>query len=281
MKRFLARTLQTTFLFLIFSGILALAFGGYLRPISSVITRAWISLQTWVSTRYLGIQQFLTAPQDLAALRQRNAELEAQISQLQLQIIELQQQIADREILAALVRYSRANPTYTYKAAQVIGRDPSPFMHYILINAGSNDGLRRGMPVVTHQGLVGRVDAVIDSAARVQLITDPTSSVNVRLQNSRTEAILVGSTTADLWLDMIPQQAKVIPGDLVVTSGLGGVYPPNIPAGQVLDVQKQEAALFQQASVQPTVDFNQLSIVLVILNFTPVDIAPLIPTVTP
>jgi rod shape-determining protein MreC len=154
-------------------------------------------------------------------------------------------------------------------------------MHYILINAGSNDGLRRGMPVVTHQGLVGRVDAVIDSAARVQLITDPTSSVNVRLQNSRTEAILVGSTTADLWLDMIPQQAKVIPGDLVVTSGLGGVYPPNIPAGQVLDVQKQEAALFQQASVQPAVDFNQLSIVLVILNFTPVDIAPLIPTVTP
>lgn len=223
----------------------------------------------------------MSAPQDIVALRQRNAELEAQISQLQSQVIELQQQLADREILAALVRYSRTNPTNTYKAAQVIGRDPSPFMHYIIINAGSNDGIRRGMPVVTHQGLVGRVDAVIDSAARVQLITDPASNVNVRMQNSRTDAVLVGSLTADLTLEMIPQNAQVIPGDLVLTSGLGGVYPPNIPVGQVVDVRKREADLFQQATIQPSVDFAQLSIVLVILNFTPINVSPLIPTVTP
>ncbi|MFO3796810.1 MAG: rod shape-determining protein MreC [Anaerolineales bacterium] len=281
MRQLFSRTFQVTTLFLIISGILALAFGGYLRPLSTWISMAWVSTQTWVSSRYLAIQQFVSAPQDIAALRQRNAELEAQISQLQSQVIELQQQLTDREILAALVRYSRANPTNTYKAAQVIGRDPSPFMHYIIINVGSNDGVRRGMPVVTHQGLVGRVDAVIDSAARVQLITDPTSNVNVRIQNSQTDAVLVGSLTADLTLEMIPQNAQVIPGDLVLTSGLGGVYPPNIPVGQVVDVRKREAELFQQASIQPSVDFAQLSIVLVILNFTPIDVSPLIPTVTP
>lgn len=281
MRQLFSRTLQTTVLFLIIGGIVALAFGGYFRPLSNWVSAAWVTTQTWISSRYLAVQQFLTAPQDIAALRQRNAELEAQVSQLQSQVIELQQQVADREILAALVRYSRANPTNTYKAAQVIGRDPSPFMHYIIINAGSNDGIRRGMPVVTHQGLVGRVEAVIDNAARVQLITDPNSSVNVRLQNSRTEAVLIGSVTADLYLDMIPQDAQVIVGDLVLTSGLGGVFPPNIPVGQVLDVRKREAELFQQATLKPTVDFNQLSIVLVILNFTPVDISPLIPTVTP
>lgn len=281
MRQLFSRTFQVTTIFLIISGILALAFGGYFRPLSTWISTAWVSTQTWVSSRYLAIQQFVSAPQDIVALRQRNAELEAQISQLQSQVIELQQQLADREILAALVRYSRANPTNTYKAAQVIGRDPSPFMHYIIINAGSNDGIRRGMPVVTHQGLVGRVDAVIDSAARVQLITDPASNVNVRMQNSRTDAVLVGSLTADLTLEMIPQDAQVIPGDLVLTSGLGGVYPPNIPVGQVVDVRKREAELFQQATIQPSVDFAQLSIVLVILNFTPIDVSPLIPTVTP
>lgn len=281
MRQLFSRTFQVTILFLIMSGILALAFGGYFRPLSTWISAAWVSTQTWVSSRYLAIQQFVSAPQDIVALRQRNAELEAQISQLQSQVIELQQQLTDREILAALVRYSRANPTNTYKAAQVIGRDPSPFMHYIIINAGSNDGIRRGMPVVTHQGLVGRVDAVIDSAARVQLITDPASNVNVRMQNSRTDAVLVGSLTADLTLEMIPQDAQVIPGDLVLTSGLGGVYPPNIPVGQVVDVRKREAELFQQATIQPSVDFAQLSIVLVILNFTPIDVSPLIPTVTP
>lgn len=281
MRQLFSRTFQVTILFLIISGILALAFGGYFRPLSTWISTAWVSTQTWVSSRYLAIQQFVSAPQDIVALRQRNAELEAQISQLQSQVIELQQQLADREILAALVRYSRTNPTNTYKAAQVIGRDPSPFMHYIIINAGSNDGIRRGMPVVTHQGLVGRVDAVIDSAARVQLITDPASNVNVRMQNSRTDAVLVGSLTADLTLEMIPQNAQVIPGDLVLTSGLGGVYPPNIPVGQVVDVRKREADLFQQATIQPSVDFAQLSIVLVILNFTPINVSPLIPTVTP
>lgn len=281
MKRLFSSTFQTTILFLFIGGLLALALGGYLRPISTWVGGAWVSAQTWVSTRFLAIQQLVAAPQDVNTLRQRNAELEAQIAQLEAQVIELQQQVADRDILAALVKYSRANPTNTYKAAQVIGRDPSPFMHYILINAGSNDGIRRGMPVVTQQGLVGRVDAVIASAARVQLITDPASNVNVRLQNARTEAVLVGSLTADLSLEMIPQEAKVEPGDLVLTSGLGGAFPPNIPVGQVTSVRKRAAELFQQASVQPTVDFTQLSIVLVILNFNPIDLTPLIPTPAP
>ena len=117
--------------------------------------------------------------------------LEAQVSQLQAQVIELQQRVNETEILAALVDFSRSNPESTYKAAAVIGRDPSPFLHYIIINRGSNDDIRRGMPVVTNQGLVGRVDAVIADAARVQLITDPASAINVYLQNAETDAMLI------------------------------------------------------------------------------------------
>ena len=77
---------------------------------------------------------------------------------------------------------------------------------------------------------------------------------------------------------MLPQSASIQVGDLVLTSGLGGNYPANILIGQVASVRKRETDLFQSASVQPVVDFSALQILLVITNFTPVDIAPLIPT---
>jgi rod shape-determining protein MreC len=111
----------------------------------------------------------------------------------------------------------------------------------------------------------------------VQLITDPASNVNVRLQNAETEASLVGSVTGDLALELIPQDVTIETGDLVLTSGLGGGYPPDLIVGQVVNIRTRESDLFQQATVQPVVDFNRLQIVLIIVNFTPVDISPLFP----
>ena len=278
MRDLFSRTIQTTIIFLVVGGIIALAFGGYFSGASNVFTGSLIDIQSWFSSRFVALQDFLTAPRDVASLRQRNAELEAEVSNLQAQVIQLQQQVGETDILAALVDFSLARSENTYKAAAVIGRDPSPFLHYIIINAGSNDGVLRGMPVVTDQGLIGRIDAVIADAARVQLITDPASKVNVRLQNAETEASLVGSVTGDVTLELIPQDINVQQGDLVLTSGLGGGYPPDLIIGQVVNVRSRDFDLFQQATVQPVVDFNRLQIVLVIINFKPVDISPLVPS---
>jgi len=256
---------------------MALALGGYFSSASNSFTGSLIGMQAWFSSRFVALQDFFTAPRDIASLRQRNSELEAEVSNLQAQVIQLQQEVGETNILAALVDFSRARPENTYKAAAVIGRDPSPFLHYVIVNRGSNDGILRGMPVVTDQGLVGRVDAVIADAARVQLITDPASSVNVRLQNAETEASLVGSITGDVSLELIPPDVVIEPGDLVLTSGLGGGYPPDLIIGQVVNVRSRDFDLFQQATIQPVVDFNRLQIVLVIVNFKPVDISPLVP----
>lgn len=277
MRNLFSRTLQTTIIFLIVGGVMALALGGYFSSASNVFTGSLVNLQTWFSTRFVAVQDFLTAPRDMAALRQRNAELESEVADLQAQVIQLQQEVGETQILAALVDFSRANPENTYRAAAVIGRDPSPFLHYVIINRGSNDGILRGMPVVTDQGLVGRIDAVIADAARVQLVTDPASLVNVRLQNAEVEATLSGSVTGDVTLDQIPQDTALEPGDLVLTSGLGGGYPPDLIVGQVVNIRARDFDLFQQATVQPVVDFNRLQIVLVIVNFKPVDFSPLIP----
>ena len=256
---------------------MALALGGYFSSNSNVFTSSLITVQSWFSSRFVALQDFLTSPRDIASLRQRNSELEADVSELQAQVIQLQQEVRETQILAELSDFSRANTENAYRAAAVIGRDPSPFLQYVIINRGSNDGIQRGMPVVTNQGLVGRVDAVIADAARVQLITDPASNVNVHLQNAEVDASLVGSVTGDVTLDLIPQDVPLEEGDLVLTSGLGGGYPPDLIIGQVVNPRKRDFDLFQQATVQPVVDFNRLQIVLVIVNFKPVDFSPLIP----
>jgi len=254
---------------------MALALGGYFSSSSNIFTSSLITVQAWFSSRFVALQDSLTAPRDITSLRQRNSELESEVAELQAQVIQLQQEVGETQILAALVDFSRANPENQYKAAAVIGRDPSPFLQYVIINRGSNDGILRGMPVVTDQGLAGRVDAVIADAARVQLITDPAANVNIRLQNAEEEASLVGSVTGDLTLELIPQDTNLERGDLVLTSGLGGGYPPDLIVGQV--VGWRDFDLFKEATVQPVVDFNRLKIVLIIVNFKPVDIAPLEP----
>jgi rod shape-determining protein MreC len=281
MKNLRSRSVQSAILFLVVTGILALALSGYFSPVTNIFGGSLIDLQTWVSTRYLAITDFLTVPRDVGALRQQNAEYVAEIARLQAQVIELQNKVAQTDTLAALVDFSRSNPTNTYKAAAVIGRDSSPFLRYVIINRGSNDGIRQGMPVVTNQGLVGRVDAVISGASRVQLITDPSSLVSVFLQNSEADAIMKGSVSGELTLDMLSQDAKVQAGDVVLTSGLGGEYPPDLLIGQVGNVRKRESDLFQEATVQPVVDFTRLEIVLVIVNFRPIDISPLVPNQSP
>jgi rod shape-determining protein MreC len=83
--------------------------------------------------------------------------------------------------------------------------------------------------------------------------------------------------TGDVNLDLIPQDVPIEVGDLVLTSGLGGGYPPDLIVGQVVNIRSRDFDLFQEATVQPVVDFNRLEIVLVIINFKPVDFSPLIP----
>jgi rod shape-determining protein MreC len=281
MNRSTSRLIRILATSLVVAGLLFLAFGGYLTPLFSAGMNPFVSAQRWLSTRYMAIYDFVTAPRDVASLRIRNTELESEVSRLQTQIIELQQQISETRILYALLDFARANPEHEYVAASVIGRDPSPFMQYILIDKGSSDGIQRGMPVVTQQGLVGRVDAVTASAARVMLITDQNSSVNIRLQTTQTEAILRGSQTSDLTVENIPQDISVVGGDLVLTSSLGGTYPANIFVGQIQVIHQAQGQLFQSASMQPVVIFDALQAVLIITNFEPVDTQLLIPTAIP
>ncbi len=262
-------------------GLVLFALSGYMRPLFRVVSSPLISAQEWFSSRFIAVYEFVTVPRDIATLRARNQALENEVAGLQAQIIELQQQLREAQLLYALLDFARARPQNQYVAAAVIGVDPSPFVHYVIIDHGSDDGLRYGMPVITDQGLVGRIDAVTATAARVQLITDPGSVVNVRLEGLSAEGQISGSITGEITLNMVSQDVPLQPGILLLTSGLGGNYPADILVGQVVSVRKSTTELFQSAAVQPVVDFSTLQAVLVITNFRPVDITPLLPTQNP
>jgi len=277
MKFLNSRNIQTLVLILAVSGILFLALSGYLTPVFNLSLTPLISIQRWLSVRYLSTRDFLTAPTDVTQLREENTLLESQVTQLQTQLIVMEERLGEAQVCFALLDFGRTSPQSDYIAATVIGREISPFLQYIIIDRGIEHGVRDGMPVVTQQGLVGRVDAVIAGAARVKLITDSSSVVNIVLQSAGIEAQLLGSLTGDVSLDMIPLDEQIQPGDVVLTSGLGGNYPPNIFVGQVLSTQRRDNALFQTASVQPIVDFTSINAVLVVSNFDAIDISPLIP----
>lgn len=257
------------------TGIIIFAISGLLGKILGKATSPLVDAQSWLSTRVQAVEDFLTVPRDVTFLQEENSNLKNEISQLQAEILILKQQVSETEILYALLDFARTRPENKYIAASVIGRDPSPFLNYVIIDHGSDDGIFKGMPVVTQQGLVGRIDAVTATAARIQLINDPNSIVNVRLENAKIEAEVNGSVSGDLTLEMVNLDANLKEGDLVVTSGLGGMYPADILIGQVLSPSKPENSLFLQASIQPVVDFSNLRAVLVITNFKPVDYSPL------
>jgi rod shape-determining protein MreC len=129
------------------------------------------------------------------------------------------------------------------------------------------------MPALTGQGLIGRIVDVSATAARILLITDRDSAVSARLQSSRAQGSVQGQLSGNLRMTMIPLDAGVQVGDLVITSGLGGNFPADLPIGVVTSSRQVEAELFQEAEVTSLNNFDTLEFVLVMTSFEPVDLS--------
>jgi len=233
-------------------------------------------MQRSIATSFYNFRDFLSAPRNLQELIQRNSQLEERVAQLEAEVVTLREQASEVDALRALLGAARQLPENRYLSATVIGRDTSPFLQYLILDQGSDSGVRRGMPVVNEKGLVGRITEVSATASKLQLITDPDSVINARIQESRSEGILVGRPTGDLELIYLSQDITVNVGEIVVTSGLGGGFPPEILIGRVVSVHRRDYELYQTAIIEPRSDFSRLEMVLIITNFEPVLIDPLL-----
>jgi rod shape-determining protein MreC len=247
---------------------------GRLEGVKSAVSLPFTAMQRSVARAWGNVVEIFQKNPDAEAVRQENTELQAEVNRLQTRVTELEENEAALKTLSGLVNYARTQPQNDYLAANVIGRDPSPFLKYILLDRGSDDGVRRDMPVVTDAGLVGKVVEVTSQACKVELIVDSNSAVNALLQKSRERGVVVGELAGGVVMQYVSQQVVIEPGEPVLTSGLGGTYPAGILIGTVSAVQKLNYEVLQQADVTPGADFTHLEIVLIIVNFKPIDLEP-------
>jgi rod shape-determining protein MreC len=154
-------------------------------------------------------------------------------------------------------------------AAQVVGKDPSPWFQSVLLDKGRDDGVEEGQPVINPEGVVGIVVEATSHYAKVMLITDPNSAVDAVIQDSRARGIIKGGASGFCVLNFVLRKHEVAEGDAVVSSGMDGVFPKGLPIGQVTAIVKREAGIFQDVSVVPFVDFERLEEVLVVPRTQP------------
>lgn len=242
--------------------------GGALAVVRDPLT----AVAAFTSARTDTAADLLEGPRDIQAAREQIAELEAEVEALERENEELREIRGEWQILQDLFNRARQSPEFTRQIASVIGYDTSPAVRSIIIDKGSDDGILVGMPVESSRGLVGRVFRTSPGSAQVALITDNASAIPARLGNTRATGVLSGSGLGGpLTMDWIDLKFNIEVGEVVLTSGLGGNFPQDIVVGQVIEVNRSEADLFQQAVIQPVTDFETLEMVFVITDFQPFD----------
>ncbi len=220
-----------------------------------------------VADTLAGPRDLQQARAEITLLREQNEALEREVEQLR----EIQ---GEYQLLLDLFNRARQSPELSRQTAAVIGMDTSPSIRSIIIDKGSDDGVRVGMPVESSRGLVGRVFRTTNRSAQVILITDNSSAIPARLGNSRATGLLrgggIGGTLLMDWIDL---KYQVEVGEVALTSGLGGEFPQDVVIGRVIEVYRSEAELSQRALVQPATDFASLEVVFVITDFRPIDVS--------
>jgi rod shape-determining protein MreC len=218
---------------------------------------------------------------DVRDLRAQVDDLQAQVDALTIENVRLREYEAEvqqlRDLLSFVGDHEFVAPLGadvvgrgacdTFPCGDVLGADPNPYLRNITINVGTRQGVAVGMPVVSRgAALVGRVVEAGPRSAKVQLIIDANSAVAALLQNSRATGLVVGQPDGSLNMEYVTQGEDeiVAVGDIVLTSGLGGVMPKGLVIGQVADVQRADYQLFEPVIVRPAVDFSRLEVVLVL-----------------
>lgn len=204
----------------------------------------------------------------LVAVGEENERLRAELAEVQSEVHQCVETRMENDRLRRLLRF-RGRMTPTAVAAEVIGRDPSPWFKSLTIDKGEADGLRRGLPVVVAEGVVGVVSDTARRYSRVLLILDQNSSVDALVQATRARGVVKGNSSPVLSFAYVLRRYPLVESQVLITSGLDGVYPKGLRIGQVHTVNPQGSGIFQEIEVLPFVDFETLEEVLVILRPPP------------
>ncbi len=259
--------------------VLALGWAGTMRPVENGVSTVLVPIQYTIQQLVQGIAGIARIPYDLQHLRAENARLQTQVDELIYQLTLLREIQIENANLREMLNLREQSPEILgpgadLLSAEVIGRDPSNLLRYLIIDRGSQDRIKPGMAVITARGLVGQIDEVRPNSAKVKLLTDPSSSVIAMVQRSRATGSVVGQTGPNLSMTLLPQteEGAAEEGDLVLTSGLGGHFPRRLLIGQITEVHRRNVDMFQEVRLRPAVDYDRLETVIVVRYFTPIGV---------
>ncbi len=219
-----------------------------LAPVQGVVMRSWHGVGDYFE--YIG---------NARGISDENKELRSELRELTWENNRLQEVVYENERLLGLLNFQEQNADkYTLLGARVISRTPNILSNMVVIDRGTQDGVQKEMVAVSNAGLVGKVIAVGPSSAEVLLMLDREFAAGALVQGSRTPGIVEGTEEEPGLLRMIslPYDARLQQGEMVVTSGMGGIFPPGLPMGNITTVEG--SGINKVALVQPLVDFDRL-----------------------
>ena len=199
--------------------------------------------------------------------RTENEELKRQVSALEVALQE-QRALAGRTRGLEKLLELREQLTLKTTGADIIGAAATPDFRTVTIDKGSRQGLQTDMAVIAPAGVVGRVVVPSARSAKVQLLVDRNAAAGALIERSRAQGVVVGSGDDRLQMDYVSEVSDVITGDIVVTSGIDGIYPKGFVIGRVESVEKSGGA-YRRITIKPSVDFRSLEEVLVVLTAPP------------
>ncbi|HSB03984.1 MAG TPA: rod shape-determining protein MreC [Thermodesulfobacteriota bacterium] len=199
----------------------------------------------------------------LVHLQRENEMLKQRMVELQKENNLKEEAILANERLRKLLQF-RERISTSMIAAEVIGQDPSSWFKSVTINKGEREGVRKGMAVISADGVVGQVLKIAPHYATVLLITDYNSAIDSIVQKTRARAIVEGKGENRCQMKYLLRTEEVKVGDVILTSGLSGNFPKGLLIGEVRKVEKKGHGIFQYAELVPSVDLTKLEEVLVI-----------------
>lgn len=214
-----------------------------------------------------------TWPMELSRLRHENRALRDQNLRISLELLELREARMENLRLRALLDF-RTKAEGTYLVARVVARDPNRVQNTVLLDMGAADGVGKRMPVITADGLVGRVLEVHPRTAVVQLLLDRNCRVSAIVQRDERTSGIVTCENGSFFLRHVSVRSDVSEGDRVISSGLGGVFPKGLLIGMVSRVGERDQALFREVRLSPSVDFFNLEEVFVLKSVDVVEARP-------
>lgn len=224
----------------------------------------WVELASYSVVGGVGDLWSRLTGSDLA---EENRKLKKKVARLREEKSRLIGVLQENSRLRELLGFKKDHPSYDLAPAEVVGRDTTPYFRVLTLKIESDAELQPQMPVVVAEGVVGQIHRTYGSFADVVIVSDPRSRIDAISQRNRAQGVVQGLGRANSYrakVAYLRRKDKVREGDVMVTSGMGGVFPPELVIGTIEQVTQRKRGLFQKATLEPAVDFSRLEEVFVV-----------------